>query len=70
MLKARGSVFECVAIFDFLKDEGSIQKFYSQSEEVIKMLYVMTKSLKVKKILNSDCFFSSQNILKTARARG
>ncbi len=51
---ARGSVFECVAIFDILKDEGSISKetykeFYSRSEELSKMLYAMTESLNVKK---------------------
>ncbi|MBO9699098.1 MAG: four helix bundle protein [Sporocytophaga sp.] len=51
---ARGSVFECVAIFDILKDEGIIskeifQKLYCQLEELSKMLYAMTESLIVKK---------------------
>lgn len=41
---ARGSVFECVAIFDYLKDlstfENSLfQKYYTVLEEISKMLY-------------------------------
>jgi four helix bundle protein len=47
---ARSSIFECIAIFDVLKDEGSIGKstfhvFYSQAEEVSKMLFAMIKRL-------------------------
>ncbi len=47
---ARGSCFECVAIFDYLKDEGDINKnsfreFYSILEEISKMLYAMIRSL-------------------------
>lgn len=41
---SRGSVFECVAIFDYLKDIGKINqetfdKHYSDLEELSKMLY-------------------------------
>jgi len=47
---ARGSVFECVAIFDILKDADqlTIDQFtalYSQSEEISKMLFAMIKNL-------------------------
>jgi four helix bundle protein len=47
---ARGSVFECVAIFDFLKEEKIITEelhndFYSKSEELSKMIYTMIKNL-------------------------
>jgi four helix bundle protein len=47
---ARGSVFECVAIFDFLLDEKVItiaqyKEFYNQAEELSKMLYGLIKSL-------------------------
>ena len=47
---ARGSVFECVAIFDILKDHGllSIEDFnhlYQLSEEISKMLFAMIKNL-------------------------
>jgi len=47
---ARGSAFECVAIFDFLKDEMLMDKelygkFYQQSEELSKMLFAMIKNL-------------------------
>ncbi len=47
---ARGSAFECVAIFDFLKDlgmvnEASYQEYYSTLEEISKMLFAMIKRL-------------------------
>jgi four helix bundle protein len=47
---SRGSVFECVAILDYLKDskhldEESYGKYYSYLEELSKMLYAMIKSL-------------------------
>lgn len=47
---ARGSVFECVAIFDFmigenLIDTGFHNDAYSKSEELSKMLYAMIKNL-------------------------
>jgi len=47
---ARGSVFECVAIFDFLKDmniinEETYNKFYSSLEEISKMLFSLIKNL-------------------------
>lgn len=45
---SRGSVFECVAIFDYLKDIGSISKeefeqFYAELEELSKMLFGLIK---------------------------
>ena len=47
---ARGSVFECVAIFDILKDTQLIKtnefnELYSQSEEISKILFAMIKNL-------------------------
>jgi len=47
---ARGSSFECVAIFDFLNDQEIIdqnqfQHYYSLLEEISKMLYALIKSL-------------------------
>ncbi len=47
---ARGSVFECAALFNFLEEEGSLQKdtyqiLYTQSEELSKMLFSMIKNL-------------------------
>lgn len=47
---ARGSAFECVAIFDFLKDQGAVsppefQEFYSRLEEISKMLYSLIRGL-------------------------
>ena len=47
---ARGSVFECVAILDFLQDEGSIEqstylKFYDLAEELSKMLFSTIRKL-------------------------
>jgi four helix bundle protein len=43
---ARGSVFECVAIFDILKDEGVLsieqfQGFYMKLDALSRMLYAM-----------------------------
>ena len=47
---ARGSVFECVAIFDIMKDEGQLTidlfaSLYKQSEEISKMLFAMIRNL-------------------------
>ena len=47
---ARGSAFECVAIFDFIKGEGLLsedfhEEIYSRSEELSKMIYGMIKNL-------------------------
>ena len=47
---ARSSIFECVAIFDVLRDEKALheiqfQAFYSQAEELSKMLFAMIKQL-------------------------
>lgn len=47
---ARGSAFECVAIFDYLKDIKSInddifKEFYSDAEEISKMLFALIKGL-------------------------
>ena len=47
---ARGSVFECVAIFDFMKEERIIDnnfhmELYQKSEELSKMIYGMIKNL-------------------------
>lgn len=47
---ARGSVFECVAIFDYLKDISSISEnqyteFYNHLDELSRMLFSMIKHL-------------------------
>lgn len=47
---ARGSIFECVALFDFLKDEEDLSPeaysiFYKQSDELSRMLFAMVKNL-------------------------
>ncbi len=47
---ARGSVFECVAIFEFMKEEQLLKEdlhkdLYSKSEEISKMIYAMIKNL-------------------------
>ena len=47
---ARGSVFECVAIFDYLKDQDLISedvfsKYYEYLEEMSKMLFALIKGL-------------------------
>lgn len=47
---SRGSAFECVAIFDYLKDmeiidEIKFKEFYSQLEEISKMLFALIKQL-------------------------
>jgi four helix bundle protein len=47
---SRGSVFECVAIFDFLHDSKLIdsmqfETYYSDLEEISKMLFAMIKKL-------------------------
>jgi len=47
---ARGSAFECVAIFDFLCDlqkinQDEFSSFYSEIEEISKSLYALIKNL-------------------------
>jgi four helix bundle protein len=47
---ARGSVFECVAIFDYLRDQKTLNEsefniFYASFEEISKMLYALIKNL-------------------------
>ena len=47
---SRGSAFECVAVFDFLKDNRTItletyQEYYEKLEELSKMLLGMIKHL-------------------------
>ena len=47
---SRGSVFECIAIFDLLKiteqiNEAVFNSFYGKLEEISKMLYALIRSL-------------------------
>ncbi|MBS1586410.1 MAG: four helix bundle protein [Bacteroidetes bacterium] len=47
---ARGSVFECVAVFDILRDSGHLSdaefsNLYSIAEEMSKMLFAMIRNL-------------------------
>ncbi len=47
---SRGSVFECVAIFDYLKDIGLIEEsvynaYYLDLDELSRMLFAMIKKL-------------------------
>jgi four helix bundle protein len=47
---ARGSVFECVAIFDVLKDDKQLSvdefnQFYMLAEEISKMLFAMIRNI-------------------------
>lgn len=47
---ARGSVFECVAIFDYVMESGLIssevfQSYYQRLEELSKMLFSLIKGL-------------------------
>jgi four helix bundle protein len=54
---ARGSTFECVAIFDYLKDLNIIddigfQQFYTILEEISKMLYSLIKTLSPQSVNN------------------
>jgi four helix bundle protein len=47
---SRGSVFECVAILDLMKDEGLLSEqlykaFYEKSDELSRMLYAMIQKL-------------------------
>jgi four helix bundle protein len=47
---SRGSVFECVAVFDILKESGRIKHdkyvhLYEKADEISKILYSMIKSL-------------------------
>ena len=47
---SRGSVYECVAILDYLEDTGQLDKesydnFYHNLEELSKMLFAMIKGL-------------------------
>lgn len=48
---SRGSVFECVAVFDFLKDELILSEemhihFYQQGDELSRMLFAMIRNLR------------------------
>ena len=50
LIISRGSVFECVAVLDLMKDANLITEilfkdFYSKAEELSKMLYAMMRSL-------------------------
>ncbi len=63
---SRGSVFECVAIFDLLKTTellpvNEFNRLYCQAEEISKMLFSMIKNLEKKMIFNS---LSNSDILK------
>jgi four helix bundle protein len=47
---ARGSMFECVAIFDFLSgqqvlSEDQYNYFYTNVEELVRIIYAMVKNL-------------------------
>ena len=47
---ARGSCFECVAVFDYLKETNAIsadsfKEFYKKLEEISKMLFALIKGL-------------------------
>lgn len=47
---SRGSAFECVAVFDFLKDETLLleeefKNFYSKADELSRMLFTMIRNL-------------------------
>ena len=47
---ARGSAYECVAIFDYLSDRkmldvNTFESFYNNLEELSKMLYVLIRRL-------------------------
>jgi four helix bundle protein len=48
MIMARGSVFECVAVIDFLVDnklitQSAYDDFFNRYEEISKMLYSLIK---------------------------
>ncbi len=48
---ARGSVYECVAVLDFLSEQNIMEKtmyqsMYSQAEELSKMLFALIKNSK------------------------
>ena len=50
MVIARGSVFECVAVLEYLKDTSEIdetvyQHFYGMLEEISKMLFSLIRKL-------------------------
>jgi four helix bundle protein len=54
---ARGSAFECVAVFDYLRDvesidEQSFRSFYESLEEISKILYALIRSLENLKNFN------------------
>lgn len=47
---SRSSIFECIAILDILKEEGSLTEsayagFYEQAEELSKILFSMIRNL-------------------------
>ena len=50
MIISRGSVFECIAILEYLKDNHEISaeiyhKYYAELEELSKMLYAFIRKL-------------------------
>jgi four helix bundle protein len=50
---SRGSIFECIAIYDLLESEKLISKeiklkYYSKAEELSKMLFTMIKNVERK----------------------
>jgi len=50
MIISRGSIFECVAILEYLKEveeieQSSYDEFYRTSEEISKMLYGLIRKL-------------------------
>ena len=56
---ARGSTFECVAIIDYLKEiqvlsDHRYNEFYSQLEELSKMLFSIIRSLKQYTVLSKS----------------
>jgi four helix bundle protein len=47
---ARGSAFECLAVFDYLRDtdgidEQAFRSFYANLEEISKILYALIRSM-------------------------
>ena len=56
---ARSSAFECIAILDVLRDEEILnqieyERFYSNAEEVSKILFAMINNLSVKTYTKSE----------------
>ena len=49
---SRGSAFECVAIFDFLKEEEILaaekfKQFYEKADELSRILFAMIRNLSI-----------------------